>query len=197
MGLFQIQQRLVDEPLVGADHVLQRCFIILKMPLQNQGDLGADKSRQNKGIRFQLGRIEIRQEKLIFHLDEMDALIHHSLYKVVPDHNVQKLFLLLPVRQIAGNQVFHRGSIGNIGGQRQEAGMELAADDGPEAAVLIGKIVIKGLPGDAQLMAQVGNADGRIGPLMEILQKTVFNLFLTAVGGCGTGNLCIIHVSHL
>ena len=81
--------------------------------------------------------------------------------------------------------------------QRLVAGMELAADDGPEAAVLIGKIVIKGLPGDAQLMAQVGNADGRIGPLMEILQKTVFNLFLTAVGGCGTGNLCIIHVSHL
>jgi hypothetical protein len=75
----------------------------------------------------------------------------------------------------------------------QNAGMQSSADDAAEAAVLVGEVVIKRFPGNTQLVAQVGNADGWIGPQQKIVIKAVFNLLLTAVGGSGTGNLGLIH----
>ena len=75
----------------------------------------------------------------------------------------------------------------------QNAGVELSADDGPEAAVLVGEIVIEGFSGDAQLVTQVGNTDGRIGPLQKIVKQGLFNLPLAAVGSGRTGELRMVH----
>jgi hypothetical protein len=65
--------------------------------------------------------------------------------------------------------------------------VELPAHNGAEAAVLIRKIIIEGFPGDPQLMAQVGNADGGIGPLQKIPVQAVLDLLLTAESVDGTG----------
>jgi hypothetical protein len=75
----------------------------------------------------------------------------------------------------------------------QDAAVDLPVDNGPETTVFVRKIIVKRLPGDAQLMAQVRNADRRIGPLQEVGVQTLFNLLLAAVGGRGTGDLGNFH----
>jgi hypothetical protein len=71
--------------------------------------------------------------------------------------------------------------------------VDFPVDNCPETAVFVGEIIVKRLPGDTQLMAQVGNADRRIGPLQEIGIETLLNLFLAAICGRGTGDLGIFH----
>jgi hypothetical protein len=175
------------------DHFFQRGTEILQIPLQDQGNLDTDKAGQHKGIGLQLGRIQEGQNALIFFLQEKDALIHQHGKKIVPDNDIKQAFFLFPVRKIAGNGSFLGIGFGNIGGQLQNTFVELPADDGPEAAVLVRKVVIEGFPGDAQLVAQVGNADRGIRPQQKIFKQTFLDLFLAAIGCGGIGNLCMIH----
>ena len=98
-------------------------------------------------------------------LQEADTLIHQQIQQIVPGDDVEKSLFLLPVGKIEGDDLLVCGIFRKVGGQTQDAVVDLPADDGPEAAVLIRKIVVKRLPGDAQLVAQVRNADRRIGPL--------------------------------
>ena len=71
--------------------------------------------------------------------------------------------------------------------------MDLSVDDGSKTTVFVRKIVIKRLPGNAQLMAQIRDTDRRIGPLQEVSIQTFLNLLLAAVGGRGTGDLGNFH----
>ena len=71
-----VQQRMVDQPMVGTDHFLQRGAEILQIPLQQQGDLDADKARKDELIGFQLGGIQEGQDALVFLPQKFDTLIH-------------------------------------------------------------------------------------------------------------------------
>ena len=188
-----VQQGLIDQSLIGKNHFFQRRLEVLQIPLQNQGNLVADKTGQNEAICFQHGSIQKRQQNLIFFPQKINALIHHRYHQIVPDDNIQKAFFFLPESQIGGDNNGYRSIFGNVGGQVQNAGMKLSADNGPKAAVLIRKVIVKRLPGNIQLVTQVRNADGRIRPLEEIFVQAFFDLLLTAIGGGGAGNLNMIH----
>ena len=149
------QQGLVDQPLIDMDHFLQGHLEILLMPLDHQGDLGADEAGEYKRIGFQLGRIQERHKNLIFYLQKMDALVHGQIDKIVADDDVQQVFFFLPERQVSGDDILQGGIFRQSGGQMQNAGVELPADKAAETAVLIGKVIIEGFPGNTQLMTQI------------------------------------------
>lgn len=192
-GSFPADQRLVDQTLVDADHLLQRGAEILQVPLQNQGNLDADETRQNEIFRFQLRRIQEGQNDLVLLPQEVDALVDQQRQQIVADDDIKQALLFFPEVQVEGNGIFRGGIFRKVGSHTQDAGMQFPSDDGPEAAVLVRKVVIKGFPGDSQLVAKVGNTNRRIGSLQKIIVQTLFNLPLTAVGGGGTGKLCMIH----
>ena len=189
----RIQQGLVDQPLICADHIRQRGRKILQIPLQNQSNLKTDKAGKYESIGLQLRGVQKGKKDLIFHLQKMNALVHHKAYQVIADNDFHKILFFPPEGQIPGDDCLPGGIFRQFGGQVQNAGVEFPADDAAETAVLVGEVIIKGFPGNAQLVAQIRNADGRIGPLEEIFIQTLLNLLLAAVSGGGAGNLGMIH----
>jgi hypothetical protein len=75
------------------------------------------------------------------------------------------------------------------------AGVEFPVDDRLQAAVFVREVVVEGFPGNAQLVAQIGNTDGRVRPLQKVCKEALFNLSLAAIDGCGTGIHCKTHIS--
>ena len=193
--LIPMNQRLIDQTFIGSDHLFDRRLVVLQMPLQNQGNLHHNKAGQNEAVSLQLGGVQNGQNALVFFPQEADALVHHQRQQVIADDDIQQILLLFPVGKIGGDDLCFRGVFRKFPAQIPDTGMELPADDGLHAAVLIREVIVEGFPGNAQLVAQVGNADGRVRPLQKIGEETFFDLPLTALGGCGTGILCIVHFS--
>ena len=123
----------------------------------------------------------------------MNALVHHKAYQVIADDDFHKILFFPPEGQIPGDDLLSGGVFRQFGSQVQNAGVEFPADDAAETAVLVGEVIIKGFPGNAQLVAQVGNTDRGIRPQPEIFKKAVFDLLLAALSGSGTGNLWVLH----
>lgn len=191
--LSPVQQGLVNKTQVGTDHQIDRRIEILHMPLEDQGDLGADKAAEDISVGCQLGGVQKGQDDLVFLFQEVDALVDQQIQQIVADDDIQKVFFVFPEGQVLGNDLLLAGGFRQVGSHFQKAGMELPADDALETGILIGEIIVKRLPGNAQLVAKIGNADGRIGPMQKIFKQTILDLLLAAVGGYGTGNVDIVH----
>jgi len=162
--------------------------------MQHQGDLQIHKACQNKDICLQPGGIQEGKDGVILLQQEMKALIAQKENQIVADDDVQQILFFLPEGKIEGDGFLQGNVFRQVSGQMQNAGAEFPADDCPEAAVLVGKVVVKGFPGNAQLVADVRDADRSIGPLQKVVKQTFLDLFLTTVGGGRSGNLDMIHI---
>jgi hypothetical protein len=159
------------------------------MPLEDDGNLHVYITTHHKRIVLQIGGIQIFLYELFLMGQKQVALIHYQKKQVVPQDHIQEVPLILPVRQKSSNLILLGGIFRHTRGDQQNAPAEQAVHNGPEAAVLIGKIIVERLPGKIQLTAQVGNTDRGIGPLEQIVIETVLDLLLPPIGIGRTGNM--------